>query len=325
MNGASARAPRMSVVVPNYNHGRFIGDAIGAIARQSVPPFEVVVVDDGSTDDSVALLHALAADRPWLRLDRHAENRGVNAACNTGLEAVTGDFVLFSAADDCLGEAMVERASAAAAAFPATGIVFSDHAVMSMDGVTTEVMPLALPQQRRYFSGDEFVGLMQSNLIYFHVSNVWFNVALLRRLGGFPLDVCWHGDLLAAYAAAFERGAVYVPDAVSYVRVAPNSYSAAGARSSAQPDVLRAWLETTRRPGWERVRAALVAAAIFPEYSLRALRVLRSDPSYLTPRLLRRIARYALWTKVAPLVGSSLRARLRNIRDRHHRARWGTE
>src|SRR5262249_31131361 len=157
----------------------------------------------------------------------------------------------------------------------------------------------ALPKQRRYFAGDEFVRLMQDNLIYFHVSNVWFNVALLRKLGGFPLEVRWHGDLLAAYAAAFERGAVYVPDAVSYVRLSSTSYSAAGARSSAQPDVLRAWLATTRRPGWERARAALVSAAIFPEYSLRALRALQSDPSYVTPRLLRRITRYALWTKVA--------------------------
>src|SRR4030088_2373641 len=48
-----------------------------------------------------------------------------------------------------------------------------------------------------------------------HVSNVWFNVAVLRELGGFPLDVKWHGDLLAAYARAFERGAVYTPGALA--------------------------------------------------------------------------------------------------------------
>ena len=53
----------------------------------------------------------------------------------------------------------------------------------------------------------------------------------------------------------------YTPDALSYVRISPTSYGAAGSRSSAQLEVLRSWLELTRRPGWERRRAAFVAAA----------------------------------------------------------------
>ena len=233
MTEGSVRRPRMSVVMPNYNHGHLIEQALVAISRQTMLPLEVVVVDDGSTDDSVTRLQSLAADMPWLKIHRHSENRGVNVAANTGLKVVSGEFVLVSAADDRLSAEMVERAFAAAAAFPQTGIVFSDHAEMSLDEATTRVAPLDLPQARRYFSGDEFIRLMQSNFFYFHVSNVWFNAALLRHLGGFPPEVRWHGDLLAAYAAAFEAGAVYAPGAVSYVRVSPSSYGAAGKRSDA--------------------------------------------------------------------------------------------
>ena len=54
----SGASPRMSIVMPNYNHGHMISEAFSAIARQTMPPFEVVVVvvvvDDGSTDDSVS-------------------------------------------------------------------------------------------------------------------------------------------------------------------------------------------------------------------------------------------------------------------------------
>ena len=322
MTEDSARGPRISVVIPNYNHGQLIEEALAAVWRQSRLPFEVVVVDDGSTDDSVARLQSLAADKPWLSLHLHSENRGVNAACKTGLDIVGGDFVLFSAADDCLSPEMVERAFAAAAEFPRTGVVFSDQAEMNVDGTGKRVIPLDLPQVRRYFSADEFVRLMQSNFFYFPVSSVWFNVELLRALGGFPLEVKWHGDLLAAYAAAFEQGAVYTPGAVSYVRASPVSYGAAGSRSRAQVEVLHAWLATTRQPGWEQRRAALVAAAIWPDYSLRGLRVLRSDLSYVTPRLVFRLAWLAAWTRLAPLVGTGLRRWMRNIRTHYRRSQW---
>jgi glycosyltransferase involved in cell wall biosynthesis len=326
MNEAHDGGPRMSVVIPNYNHGHLIEQSLDAMSRQTMLPAEVVVVDDGSTDDSVARLQALAAKLPWLRIHQHPENRGVNVACNTGLGLVSGDFVLFSAADDCMSPEMVERAAAAIAAFPATGIIFSDHSEMSVDGKTIRLIPLDLPQVRRYFSPADFIRLMQKSFFYFHVSCVWFDVGLLRSLGGFPPEVRWHGDLLAAYAAAFERGAVYVPGAVAYLRVSSSSYGAAGARSRAQSDVLRAWHAQLAQPGWERRRAAFAAAAVLPEYSVRGLRILlQSDPTSLTPRLFGRLAWLAAWRGLAPLLGTGLRQRLRDVRSRLRRYRWRTE
>jgi glycosyltransferase involved in cell wall biosynthesis len=316
------RCPALSIVVPNYNHGHLIGEALGAIAGQTVAPFEVIVVDDGSTDDSVARIGALAADMP-LQLHRHPGNRGVVAAMNTGLSLVKGDFVLFSAADDRLAKETVELATAAAAEFPATGIVFSDHALMNADGSDMRVMPLDFPRVRRHFSGRDFVALMRRSFFGFHVSSAWFNVELLRALGGFRAELRWHCDLFVTYAAAFDRGATYVPGAVSYFRQLPTSYGSTGTHSNAQMDVLRAWLAATREPGWEATRAAFVTAGILPEYSLRAMRALRSDPGYLTFRLFRRLVWLSFWMKVAPFVSTRARTWARNIRSRYRKARLG--
>ena len=162
MTDVSGSRPRMSVVIPHYNHADLLPEALDAIARQTMPPFEVVVVDDGSADESVARLASLAEKLPWLQICRHPENRGVNAACNTGLNLVSGDFVLFSAADDRLSITMIEHAFAAAAAFPQTGVVFSDHAEMSADGSDTRILPIDLPTTRRCFSSDEFVRMMKA-------------------------------------------------------------------------------------------------------------------------------------------------------------------
>ncbi|PWT86749.1 MAG: hypothetical protein C5B56_11945 [Proteobacteria bacterium] len=317
MSEMNATIPRLSIVMPNFNHGHTIGEALSAIAQQSKLPSEVVVVDDGSTDESMPRLLAISSANPWLAVHRHPENRGVNAAVNTGLNLVRGEFVLMSAADDCLSREMVERAADAAAAFPHTGIIFSDPAEMNFDGTARRISPLDLGSEPRYFSGAEFVRLLQRSFFYFHVSNVWFNTDLLRTMGGFPPDVKWHGDLLAAYAAAFERGAVYVPGAVSFCRIAPETYGSAGKRSGAQQDVLRAWLAVTRQPGWEHRRAALVAAAIWPDHSLTGLRVLmEEDRKYISLRLVGRIAWYAAWNRVGPLAGQALRGWLRSIRTR---------
>jgi hypothetical protein len=161
---------------------------------------------------------------------------------------------------------------------------------------------------------------MQRSFFYFHVSSVWFDVGLLRALGGLRPELRWHADIFAAYAAAFERGATYEPGAVAYFRSTPGSYST-GRRGVAQVDVLRAWLAATREPGWERRRAAFVAAAVWPEYSVRGLRILISDPGYVTPRLAGRLARLVVWTKAAPLVNAGLRERLRQLRTRYRRSR----
>src|ERR1700745_3554913 len=118
MTEMSGGGPCMSVVIPNYNHGHFIEEALAAISGQTRRPGEFCVVDAGSTADSVARLQSLAARMPWLRIDRHAKNRGVNAACNTGLGLVSGDFVLFSAADDRLDPHTAERTIAGGAAVP---------------------------------------------------------------------------------------------------------------------------------------------------------------------------------------------------------------
>jgi glycosyltransferase involved in cell wall biosynthesis len=314
------RIPTMSIVVPNYNHGHLIGEALGAIAGQTMAPFEIIVVDDGSTDDSVARIHELTGNLP-LRLHRHPANRGVVAAMNTGLSLVKGDFVLFSAADDRLAKETVALAAAAAADCPSTGIVFSDHALMNAEGADIRVIPLDFPAVRRHFSGRDFVTLIQRSFFGFHVSSVWFNVALLRALGGFRADLRWHCDLFVTYAAAFDRGATYVPGAVAYFRQLPTSYGSTGTRSNAQVNVLRAWLAATREPGREATRAAFVQAAILPEYSFRAMRALRSDPGYLTFRLLRRLVWLSVWMKVAPLVSTRARAWARNIRSRYRKSR----
>jgi glycosyltransferase involved in cell wall biosynthesis len=88
-------APRLSVVVPVRNEAPNVAPLVAEIeaACAGLQPFEVVYVDDGSSDDTAAQVLRLAAERPWLRLVRHAESCGQSAAVRTGVRAARGAIV----------------------------------------------------------------------------------------------------------------------------------------------------------------------------------------------------------------------------------------
>ena len=98
-----------SVIVTNHDYGRFVGAAVESALAQSHPAVEVVVVDDGSEDDSRHVLEGLT-DRASVVLQACA---GQAAACNTGFAHSRGDVVIFLDADDLLGPDAVTAAIAA--------------------------------------------------------------------------------------------------------------------------------------------------------------------------------------------------------------------
>jgi CDP-glycerol glycerophosphotransferase len=95
------RMPRISVVVPIYNVERYLSACLDSIAGQTVDDFEVVMVNDGSTDGSAELAGEYARRDQRFRLV-HQENAGLSAARNTGIEAAVGEFMAFLDSDDVL-------------------------------------------------------------------------------------------------------------------------------------------------------------------------------------------------------------------------------
>jgi len=87
----------VSVVIPTYNYGRFIAEAVESVRRQTHREVEIIVVDDGSTDDTQAVLASIRDER---LIVIRTENRGISAARNTGLDRATGEYIAFLDADD---------------------------------------------------------------------------------------------------------------------------------------------------------------------------------------------------------------------------------
>jgi glycosyltransferase involved in cell wall biosynthesis len=111
--------PLVSVVIPNYNCGRFVADAIDSVLQQSYPHHEIIVVDDGSTDDSLAVVQQYGS-RVRIVTQR---NQGVSAARNAGIRESRGELVAFLDADDTWHPEKLAR-QVPLFANPAVGLVY---------------------------------------------------------------------------------------------------------------------------------------------------------------------------------------------------------
>ncbi len=100
--------PLVSVIVVNYNYGRFLADAVSSVFTQTYAEVECLVVDNASTDESPAVLGELQQRFPALRVIRRAANDGQTPASLDGLAACSGHYVIFLDADDYLLPRCVE-------------------------------------------------------------------------------------------------------------------------------------------------------------------------------------------------------------------------
>jgi glycosyltransferase involved in cell wall biosynthesis len=100
--------PLVSVVLPVYNVAHFLGESIRSILAQTYQNFEIIAVDDGSTDTSGQMLDDWAKREDRIHVI-HQKNQGLSAARNTGLAQVKGDFVYFLDSDDCVAPNLFQR------------------------------------------------------------------------------------------------------------------------------------------------------------------------------------------------------------------------
>jgi succinoglycan biosynthesis protein ExoO len=105
-----------SVIIPAYNVSAIIERAIRSAAAQTLPPLEILVIDDCSTDNTVEVVRALAREIPFLRLLSTPANGGPSAARNLGLRAARADWVALLDADDAWKQGRLERLSEVASA-----------------------------------------------------------------------------------------------------------------------------------------------------------------------------------------------------------------
>lgn len=161
-----SRNPKVTVIVPTFNRAAYLSEAIESIFAQTFTDYELLVVDDGSTDDTAIVL-ARFTD-PRLRVF-HQEHRGISAAMNTGLRVARGQYIARLDSDDVWLADLLAAEDAVLDARPDIGVVYAKAQAMAANGSLLEHyigLPLRYPH-------DPFLSLVWGDSTC--------NIALLAR------------------------------------------------------------------------------------------------------------------------------------------------
>ncbi len=147
LGGVAAGSPRVSVVIPAYNHARFLPDALESVLAQTFRDFEVLVVDDGSTDNTPDVVASFAPQVRYLR----QQNAGPSRARNTGIRHTSGEHVAFLDADDTWMREKLACQVAYLDAHAEAGLVFTKILVTTEAGQPLYTYPHRYRYDRRAF------------------------------------------------------------------------------------------------------------------------------------------------------------------------------
>jgi glycosyltransferase involved in cell wall biosynthesis len=167
--------PPVSIVITTFNHTRFLGEAIESALRQTSPPCEVIVVDDGSTDDPASVVTRY----PQVQLIRQI-NQGLAAARNTGWRAAGGRYVVFLDADDRLMPEALASNLKCFAERPECGFVYAGFRYIDVTG-----RHLGSPTPK-LIGEDPYESFLRGNCVTMHAT-VMYRRECLAEVGGFDI------------------------------------------------------------------------------------------------------------------------------------------
>ncbi len=308
---------RLTVIVPTYNHAHFIGQALDSVFAQSRPPERVLVLDDGSTDDTADVMKPYLGRKPPVEYVRMTTNRGVVAALNTGVSMVESEFVVFLAADDMLAPAAVEKSLSVLTQNPQAALCgMFVKLIDEAGGLLKRPRDFDFGMQARYVPHEECLARLYRDGGLFGGNGVVYRTRYLQEGGGFSAELMAFCDGFRIQELALRYGVCIVPESLVTWRQRTTSYAAT---SRSDPGVSLAILDAVRgqlqAPSSifprnyglrleKRLRYSAAAAALAVEqFDLSAVQAAIGASSLFIPRLLVTLRRIAgTWAANAALL-----------------------
>lgn len=218
--------PSIGVIVPNYNDTRHLSRCLRSVLEQPDGPQELIIMDDHSTDDSVALIRSLTAGDARAQLFLNPANLGTNKTIAEGLRRARSDYVVCLAANDFLLPGMFARARQALAQAPGAGLWSAMAWLVDEDDKLIRLHPSAVVSLADAYLPPEKCAKLAYRLgNWFTGTTAIYHRETLISIGGFNPRYGAPADLFAALTVSGMKGAVFTPEPFAAIRIHENSYS----------------------------------------------------------------------------------------------------
>ncbi len=202
--------PIVSVIMPCFNHGQFIEEAIESVIAQTFTTVEIIIVNDGSTDaETVRLLKHY--QQPNVSVI-HTENRGPSAARNVGIQQAKGQYILPVDADDRIAPTYLEKAVPILESHPEVGIVYAQAELFGAKMGSFDLPPYQFPD------------ILLGNMIF---NSSLYRKADWEKVGGYNENMVWGWEDYDFWLSILElgRGVFHIPQVLYFHREVANSRS----------------------------------------------------------------------------------------------------
>jgi len=236
--------PLVTIVLPTYNHGKFLDRAITSILNQTYKNIELIIVDDGSTDNTSEILDKYK-DYSNIQIIKHNRNQNLPKALNTGFDKATGKFYTWTSADNCLLPNQIETLVKYLQDNPSKGMVYSNYYFIDCDGnllyngntrlhnrnpenTCMTKLPTEITRENLYLSRDNFIG-----------ASFMYRADVAKDIGNYDVTVfgAEDYDYWLRIGNKFEIG--HCPEVLYRYRVHKDTLNARAAELNIQGNVVR--------------------------------------------------------------------------------------
>ena len=270
----------LSVILPNYNHSAYVAGQIGAVLGQSYRNIELIVIDDASTDNSIAVIEAAIAGDSRARLIKYEKNLGVMEQIVKGRALAQGEFLHYAAADDFVLPGFFEKSMSMLLQHPQAGVSFAVMAWIDPTGTKAQPMPLRIIPQAAYLTPEEFCEVICGEHITGHTSI--FRVAALETMD-FQCDdfkhVRWLIDWFMGSVVACRTGVCHIPEPLVAIRLMGTNYGQGMYNWNTHKEVVYAVLRLLKSPPYRDVISYFARGGLFSNQPFIARAVL-ANPEF---------------------------------------------
>jgi glycosyltransferase involved in cell wall biosynthesis len=222
----------LSVVLPNFNDGKVLPRALRSLLAQKPAAAEIIVVDDGSSDNSVAVVEELQARHPSIRLIRNETNLGIVASVRRALDVATGEFLLCASSDDFVLPGLFDRAFNALRQNPTAAFFCASVAMVDSRDQIMGLRPVTTPRlSPGYLSPADVRRAIKRTDFWVLGTSTVYRRRLLAEIGYFDPSLGSIGDVLANRLLAFQHGFYFDPAVLGVYNKDPGSFSGRSALS----------------------------------------------------------------------------------------------